>query len=305
MFVYPHLMVCPGALVPSHAALATDCFACHAPLRGAVAARCVVCHVVADIGLQTDHGRGASPAGPSRRHSTRSSIEQNCMACHSDHPRPRLTQAQPQDLLARAPAQGSARDTCASCHAAPKNTSIATSRSSCGQCHATRAGSRPPSTTSCCARPYWTAARAATARPPTRCTARSRAAASHCHRPSAWKPATFDHDKYFVLDRDHHATCETCHTERRLQPLHLLRLPRALAGQSARGARRRRHSRLRELRRVPPGSARGAREGRGPRAGTTREGLKAMRSSRWCWSFLAAVDDADGRRRHHEDPHRR
>ena len=27
----------------------------------------------------------------------------------------------------------------------------------------------------------------------------------------AWKPATFDHDKYFVLDRDHKATCETCH----------------------------------------------------------------------------------------------
>ena len=25
--------------------------------------------------------------------------------------------------------------------------------------------------------------------------------------PTAWKPATFDHDKFFVLDRDHDAPC--------------------------------------------------------------------------------------------------
>jgi hypothetical protein len=32
-----------------------------------------------------------------------------------------------------------------------------------------------------------------------------------CHKTDAWKPATFDHDKYFVLDRDHQTSCETCH----------------------------------------------------------------------------------------------
>ena len=32
-----------------------------------------------------------------------------------------------------------------------------------------------------------------------------------CHKTEAWKPATFDHNKYFALDRDHEATCETCH----------------------------------------------------------------------------------------------
>ena len=26
-----------------------------------------------------------------------------------------------------------------------------------------------------------------------------------CHRTEAWKPATFDHNKFFVLDRDHEA----------------------------------------------------------------------------------------------------
>lgn len=34
---------------------------------------------------------------------------------------------------------------------------------------------------------------------------------SQCHNQNKWTPATFDHDKYFVLDRDHHARCVTCH----------------------------------------------------------------------------------------------
>jgi len=32
-----------------------------------------------------------------------------------------------------------------------------------------------------------------------------------CHGTSAWKPATYDHAKYFPLDRDHAAACATCH----------------------------------------------------------------------------------------------
>ena len=33
-----------------------------------------------------------------------------------------------------------------------------------------------------------------------------------CRTADAWKPATFDHAKLFVLDRDHNASCVTCHT---------------------------------------------------------------------------------------------
>lgn len=54
--IYPHLMVSPGPLVPAHANLVTNCFACHAPLRGAVAERCIGCHLIADIGLRTTTG---------------------------------------------------------------------------------------------------------------------------------------------------------------------------------------------------------------------------------------------------------
>ncbi len=34
---------------------------------------------------------------------------------------------------------------------------------------------------------------------------------SQCHNQEKWVPATFDHNKYFELDRDHNAQCVTCH----------------------------------------------------------------------------------------------
>ncbi len=34
---------------------------------------------------------------------------------------------------------------------------------------------------------------------------------SQCHTQQKWVPATFDHSRYFVLDRDHNVQCVTCH----------------------------------------------------------------------------------------------
>jgi hypothetical protein len=34
---------------------------------------------------------------------------------------------------------------------------------------------------------------------------------TQCHTQAAWTPANFEHQKYFVLDRDHSAACVTCH----------------------------------------------------------------------------------------------
>ena len=34
---------------------------------------------------------------------------------------------------------------------------------------------------------------------------------SQCHSQEKWTPATFDHEKSFVLDRDHNVKCATCH----------------------------------------------------------------------------------------------
>jgi Cytochrome c554 and c-prime len=36
---------------------------------------------------------------------------------------------------------------------------------------------------------------------------------SACHSLAAWKPATFEHDKFFELDRDHNVECVTCHVK--------------------------------------------------------------------------------------------
>lgn len=38
-----------------------------------------------------------------------------------------------------------------------------------------------------------------------------------CHAQNKWMPATFDHAKYFVLDRDHNTSCATCHVDNNYQ----------------------------------------------------------------------------------------
>lgn len=38
-------------------------------------------------------------------------------------------------------------------------------------------------------------------------------ACASCHATSAWKPATFAHERWFVLDRDHAVACRTCHAQ--------------------------------------------------------------------------------------------
>jgi hypothetical protein len=164
VFAYPHLMVSPGAVVPSHAEVNTDCFACHAPLRGVAADRCIKCHALPDIGVRTTKG---APVG---RKAVKASFhqqltEQDCVACHTDHQGPRLAERSGKRFshqLLRA----DVRDRCESCHKPPADTLHRQITGNCAQ----------------------------------------------CHRQEGWKPATFAHDKLFLLDKDHNATCVTCHT---------------------------------------------------------------------------------------------
>ncbi len=91
-FVYPDPMLAPGALIPAHANLANDCFACHAPMQGAVEARCTTCHAVADIGLRTVAGAPVAQSTPmSPFH--QGLADTDCMGCHTDHPLASLTPA--------------------------------------------------------------------------------------------------------------------------------------------------------------------------------------------------------------------
>lgn len=163
VFVYPHLMVSPGPLIAGHANIATDCFACHAPLRGAASSRCIACHALPDIGLRNTQGI------PIARKTLKVSfhqdlLEQNCMTCHSDHAGPKLTQRS-RKPFSHGLLRSNVREQCQTCHRAPADKLHTKITGNCNQCHAQ----------------------------------------------TAWKPASFDHDKSFVLDRDHNVECVTCH----------------------------------------------------------------------------------------------
>ena len=162
-FVYPHLMVSPGPLVRGHAELSTDCFACHAAWRGAQSTLCIECHALTDIGLRTTKG-AALPQHGLKSSFHQDLIEQDCVACHSDHRGPKLTQRS-RKPFSHALLRTAVQDRCASCHTAPTDNLHRRISGSCNQCHGQE----------------------------------------------RWKPATLDHDKLFVLDRDHDAECATCH----------------------------------------------------------------------------------------------
>jgi len=195
-FVYPSAMVSPGPLVPAHAELEGNCFACHAPFRGAASDRCASCHVVADIGVRTTSG---APVERMTKRPLSASFhqqltEQNCGSCHSDHGR--LIERRFSHALLRPAARGD----CATCHAAPANDLHRDLRVSCNQCHTALPSATLARCESCHAAPTDSFHRQITA------------ACTQCHSPQRWKPSTFNHDRFFLLDRDHNAPCVTCHT---------------------------------------------------------------------------------------------
>jgi len=163
VFIYPHLMVAPGALIPAHTALATDCFACHAPFRGAAPDRCIACHKLPDIGLRTTTGKAIAHV-PAKAAFHQQLMEQDCMACHSDHDAPKLTRGA-RKAFKHALLRADIRDRCESCHKPPADELHRALTAGCAQCHTA----------------------------------------------TAWRPASFDHDKKFVLAGDHNAACATCH----------------------------------------------------------------------------------------------
>lgn len=161
-FVYPHLMVGPGKLIPGHKQLEADCFACHTPLIGATSERCISCHKPEDIGRLTTKGLPiAKPLTSTPFH--QQLISQNCIDCHSDHAG--VKRYKGHGHFNHALLKPDTRKQCQSCHKSPSDS---LHRQITGNC-------------------------------------------SQCHSQDKWSPATFDHDKYFILDSDHNTRCATCH----------------------------------------------------------------------------------------------
>lgn len=131
-FLYPHLMVGPGKLIPGHAKLDADCFACHAPFAGADSQRCIGCHKPEDIGRLTTAGRPVQKpltTTPFHQKLTR----QDCVACHSDHAgvkRFRPTGHFAHDLLDK-----TMRAECQGCHKPPRDSLHDQGLGNCSQCH--------------------------------------------------------------------------------------------------------------------------------------------------------------------------
>jgi hypothetical protein len=210
VFVYPHLMVSPGPLVRGHAELTTDCFACHVPWRGAASDRCITCHALPDIGLRTTKGV-ALPRQGLKTSFHQELIEQNCVACHSDHEGPKLTQRS-RKPFSHALLRPAVRDKCEACHAAPKNDVHRDLSVGCGQCHKPQAW-KPASFDHALLANATLAQCAGCHKAPTDTLHRQvQGNCGQCHSPAAWKPATFEHGKFFVFDKDHQTTCVTCHT---------------------------------------------------------------------------------------------
>ena len=209
-FVFPHLMVSPGPLVKGHQELATDCFACHAPWRGAAAASCTECHALADVGLKTTKGVSI-PSRSVKVAFHQELLEQDCMACHSDHQGPKLTKRS-RKPFSHTLLKVDARDQCSACHAAPKDTMHRRTKAECGQCHRSTAWKPAQFDHALLTQAELGRCESCHTAPKDRLHRQVQGSCQSCHKTDAWKPATFDHDKFFVLDRDHQASCETCHT---------------------------------------------------------------------------------------------
>ncbi len=132
VFVYPHLMVGPGKLIPGHKHLETDCFACHAPLTGASSQRCVGCHKTEDIGRLSSTGQPlVKPLSTVAFH--QKLAQQDCVACHSDHAG--VKRFRVQGRFNHALLLTATRTQCQSCHKPPADTLHKEVSSNCGQCH--------------------------------------------------------------------------------------------------------------------------------------------------------------------------
>jgi hypothetical protein len=161
-FVYPHLMVGPGKLIPGHRQMDADCFACHVSFTGASSEKCASCHKPADIGRLTTKGAPVlKPLTSTPFH--QQLISQDCVACHSDHAG--VKRYHLKGYFDHALLKKETSDQCQACHKSPTDALHKQITGNCAQCHTQK----------------------------------------------KWTPATFDHDKYFVLDRDHNASCVTCH----------------------------------------------------------------------------------------------
>ena len=206
---FPHLMISPGPLARGHTNLTNDCFACHAPWRGAASQRCMKCHALTDIGLRTTKGTPL-PRGGIRPAFHQQLTDQTCVACHSDHAGPKLTQ-RTRKLFSHNLLRPDMRQRCETCHAAPKDEMHRALTVSCVHCHTPEAWKPANFQHSALASDVLARCEACHKAPNDEVHLQVHGNCGACHGQKGWKPTTFDHARFFMLDGDHNAKCVTCH----------------------------------------------------------------------------------------------
>lgn len=136
LFTHPHLMVSPGKLMDAHLELTTDCFACHTPFRGSPPKKCIVCHKVNDIGLRTT--KGVAIGGEKKNVAFHQKlIEEDCVACHSDHKG--VKAFRPIGQFFHGLLDPVVEKQCDGCHQQPGDALHQRIRGNCGECHSQQA----------------------------------------------------------------------------------------------------------------------------------------------------------------------
>jgi hypothetical protein len=208
-FVSPHLMFNSGELIEEHQTIENKCFSCHVAFHSTPNEKCITCHKLEEIGLDTS--KTSQQQISNNFHIGVKNL--NCTDCHTDHkgktPSKSLQQFNHSIL------EAAVLNNCITCHNAPINNLHQVVGTNCVSCHNTKSWQNVAAfdhTTlnetiksnciSCHQQPndnlhnnYNTNISCAT-----------------CHNTQKWKPADFDHNNYFILDKQHNVTCNTCHT---------------------------------------------------------------------------------------------
>lgn len=211
-YLYPHRMINPGELSQGHQNLDNKCLSCHQPFWGISNDKCISCHKLATIGKDTLFSIDTL-TNKSKVLFHESFINQDCIACHSDHKGidPKLSLTKFEHSLITKPVLNN----CVSCHKSPDNELHKQLTVDCKSCHNTSdwkavktfnheliQGLNKNNCISCHQLPKDEFHQSVK----TNC--------NECHTTQKWLPSTFNHAKFFVLDKDHNPNkCSTCHVD--------------------------------------------------------------------------------------------
>lgn len=198
---FPHAMISPGELVEGHQKLNNQCLACHKPFGGIANEKCISCHKLSDIGIQTINQK-------SKPQFHEQLANQQCSSCHSDHQgvKPAFSmRGFKHELLSE-----TIISNCSSCHTKPSNNLHLQTSSNCNTCHQTKSWKQnitfshdallnKTNCASCHTKPKDIYHNAIIEN------------CDRCHNTTKWVPSTFNHSAYFVLDKHHNVSCNTCH----------------------------------------------------------------------------------------------